>query len=166
MFTLEAVAADITSSDRAWSLLIDTYATLMPRFEAEMQREVGISLSWFDVTANLITAPEHQMRMGELAERTVISFSRVSRVVDELAARGLVERITDPDDRRGVIVKLTAAGRKLQRDAGRVHLGGIREHFGAHLSESQADALVTALETVLRAHERAPSPLKAWKQPD
>ena len=61
MFTLEAVAADITSSDRAWSLLIDTYATLMPRFEAEMQREVGISLSWFDVTANLITAPDRRL---------------------------------------------------------------------------------------------------------
>jgi DNA-binding MarR family transcriptional regulator len=160
------MADDINSSDRAWSLLIDTYATLMPRFEAEMRSEVGISPSWFDVTANLVTAPEHQMRMSDLAERTVISFSRVSRVVDELAARGLVERITDPEDRRGVIVKLTAAGTKLQRDAGRVHLRGIREHFSAHLSEPQADELVAALESVLRAHQRPPSPLKAWKQPD
>ncbi len=151
---------------RAWSLLIDTYAALMPHFEAELQRAVGVGLSWFDVTANLIAAPEHEMRVGELAERTVISLSRVSRVVSELAARGLVERTTEPDDRRGVIVKLTDAGRELQRAAGREHFRGIREHFVAHVNESQADAMVAALEAVLRAHGRSPSPIEAWLESD
>ena len=31
--------------------------------------------------------------------------------VDRLAARGLVERLPDPDDRRGVLVRLTAEGK-------------------------------------------------------
>ena len=154
----------ITSSDRAWSLIIDTYAALMPRFEADLQRKVGISLSVFDVTANLVTAPNHEMRIGDLTERTVLSFSRVSRVVDELATRGFVERIADPNDRRGVIVKLTAEGRKLQGEAGREHLRGIREYFSAHLSEAQADAVAEALKSVLRAHDRTASPVEAWRR--
>jgi len=146
----------------AWSLLIDTYAALMPRFEAELRQEVGMPISWFDVTANLITQPDYQLRMGELADRTVISFSRVSRVVGELASQGLVERITDPEDRRGVIVRLTAAGRKLQRDAGRVHMRGVTEHFAAHMNSEQADAVVTAFSAVLTAQGKRPSPLAAW----
>ena len=162
----DGVTESITSSDRAWSLLIDTYGTLLRRFEADMQREAGMSLSWFDVTANLITEPDYQMRMGELAERAVLSSSRISRVVSELVSEGLVERITDPTDGRGVIVKLTDEGRALQRKAGRVHLRGIREYFGAYLSAAQADSMVTALEAVLLAHERSPSPLKAWRQSD
>lgn len=149
----------------AWSLLIDTYSALMPRFEAELRQEVGIPISWFDVTANLVTEPDYQLRMGELADRTVISFSRVSRVVGELASQGLVERITDPDDRRGVIVKLTVAGRKLQRAAGRVHMRGVREHFAAHLNTEQANALVTAFDIVLAAQGKRPSPLTAWPGP-
>ena len=147
---------------QAWSLLIDTYALLMPRLGNELEEEAGMSPSWFDVLVNLLIASNHQMRMGDLAERTVISFSRVSRVVDELARRGMVERMPDADDRRAVIVKLTPAGRKRQREAGRVHARGIQEHFGAHLTQRQAQSIVAALEAVLSAHSRTPSPITPW----
>ena len=147
---------------RAWSFLLDTYALLMPQFAKELEEELGMSFSWFDVLVNLLIASNHQMRMGDLAERTVISFSRVSRVVDELATRGFVERIPDPDDRRAVIVRLTPAGRKLQQKAGRIHARGIQEHFGTHLTEGQAQSIVAALQAVLSAHERTPSPTTPW----
>ncbi len=146
---------------RAWSLIIDSYALLMPRFGKELEEEVGMSLSWFDVLVNLVIASDNQMRMGDLAERTVISFSRVSRVVDELARRGLVERLPDAQDRRAVIVKLTPAGRKLQLKAARIHARGIQEYFGSHLTEQQAESIVAALEAVLSAHGRTPSPTTA-----
>jgi DNA-binding MarR family transcriptional regulator len=147
---------------RAWSLVIDTYALLISRFAMELEEKAGMSLSWFDVLANLLIASKNQMRMGDLAERTVISFSRVSRVVDELARRGLVERMPDRDDRRAVIVRLTPAGRKLQLEAGRIHMRGIQEHFGTHLTDRQAQSIVAALEAVLSAHDRTPSPTKPW----
>ncbi len=147
---------------RAWSLVIDTYALLMPRYAMELDEKAGMSMSWFDVLANLLVASNHQMRMGDLAGRTVISFSRVSRVVDELATRGLVERKPDRDDRRAVIVRLTPAGRKLQLEAGRIHASGIQEHFGAHLTKRQAQAIVAALEAVLSAHGTTPSPTTPW----
>ena len=147
---------------RAWSLVIDTYALLLPQFAKELEEEAGMPLSRFDVLANLLIARDHQMGMGDLADRTVISLSRVSRVVDTLEIRGLVERIPDVDDRRAVIVRLTAAGRKLQLEAGRIHARGIQEHFGAHLTEQQAGSIVAALEAVMAAHGRPPSPTEPW----
>ena len=151
---------------RAWSLFLDTQAALIRRLEAEMQQEVGISLSWFDVLATLVTAPDHQLRMGDLVESKmqVLSFSRVSRLVGELASHNLVERITDPGDRRGVIVRLTTAGRDLHRKAARMHMGGIQQHFGMHLNQRQHQSLTTAFESVLTALGTPRSPLRPWKE--
>ena len=151
---------------RAWSLLLDTHVALFRRLEAEMQQEVGISFSWFDVLATLVTAPDHQLRMGEVVERSgqALSFSRISRLVGELASHDLVERITDPDDRRGVIVRLTDAGRDLHRKAAKMHMRGVRQYFGAHVSEQQHRLLMSTFEGVLAALGTQPSPLRPWKE--
>ena len=151
---------------RAWSLLLDTRVALFRRLEAEMQQEVAISLSWFDVLATLVTAPDHQLRMGEVVEKNgqALSFSRISRLVGELASHDLVERLTDPDDRRGVIVRLTDAGQDLHRKAARMHIRGIQQHFGVHLSEQQRQSLITGFESVLTALGTEPSPLRPWKE--
>ena len=157
---------DDSSVLRAWGLLLDTYAALIHRLEAEMQSEVGISISWFDVLATLVTAPDHQLRMGDLVEKMIqsLSFSRVSRLVTELASHNLVERITDPGDRRGVIVKLTAAGRDLHRKAGKTHMQGIQQHFGEHLNQRQLKTLITAFERILTEVGRPPSALRPWTE--
>ena len=155
-----------TSMLRAWSLFLDAHLALFRRLEAEMQQEVGISFSWFDVLATLVTAPDHQLRMGEVVEMSgqALSFSRISRLVGELASHDLVERITDPGDRRGVIVRLTDAGQDLHRKAARMHMEGIQQHFGVHLSQQQRQSLITAFESVLTALGTQPSPLRPWKE--
>lgn len=148
---------------RAWSLIVDTSALLMPIF-AEQLATVGMSMSYFDVLVNLLIAQDNEMRMGYLAERTVISFSRVSRVVDELEQKGLVQRAPDPDDGRAVIIKLTPEGREHLQTAVKVHAKDVQEHFSAHLSDRQAQAVLDALETVMRAHGRTASPTEAWDE--
>ena len=47
--------------------------------------------------------------------------------VDRLAARGLVERLPDPKDRRGVLVRLTPAGRTTVDGAFEALIGAERE---------------------------------------
>lgn len=58
-------------------------------------------IAWFDVLATLAVAPGRALRMQALAERVVLSFSRVSRLVSEMEGAGLVGREPDPDDGRG-----------------------------------------------------------------
>lgn len=146
----------------AWSLVLDTYVTLMPRFEELLGREVGLSLAWFDVLVNLMLEPEHQTRMGVLAERCTLSFSRLSRVIAEIEASGYVERQADPDDGRAVLVRLTDAGRQLTERAFDLHLEDVKERFARHLTEDQAQAIIQGLSAVLRSQGREPSPLGPW----
>ena len=69
--------------------------------------------SWeFDVLAALRRAgPPYELSPGRLLKQTLVTSGTMTNRVDRLAGRGLVERRPDPDDRRGVIVRLTAEGK-------------------------------------------------------
>ncbi|TDU91327.1 MarR family transcriptional regulator [Kribbella voronezhensis] len=69
--------------------------------------------SWeFDVLAALRRAGKpYQLSPGRLLKETLVTSGTMTNRVDRLAARGLVERLPDPADRRGVLVQLTDAGR-------------------------------------------------------
>jgi len=66
----------------------------------------------FDVLAALRRAGvPYELSPGRLIRETLVTSGTMTNRVDRLAARGLVERLPDPHDRRGVLVRLTAAGR-------------------------------------------------------
>ena len=69
--------------------------------------------SWeFDVLAALRRAgTPYELSPGRLLKETLVTSGTMTNRVDRLAARGFVERYPDPDDRRGVIVRLTAEGK-------------------------------------------------------
>jgi DNA-binding MarR family transcriptional regulator len=56
-----------------------------------------------------------------LNRHVLLSQPALSRMVDRLADQGLVDRVIDPDDRRGVRLSLTEDGRAVQRRIGRRH---------------------------------------------
>lgn len=76
-----------------------------------------MSLGSYDVLLELSVAPHRRLRMQELGERSVLSLSRVSRIVDDLTAQGLVSREPCPDDRRATFAALSDAGRSALRRA-------------------------------------------------
>lgn len=69
--------------------------------------------SWeFDVLAALRRAGEpYELSPGRLLRETLVTSGTMTNRVDRLARRGLVERLPDPRDRRGVLVRLTPEGR-------------------------------------------------------
>ena len=69
--------------------------------------------SWeFDVLAALRRAgAPYELSPGRLLRETLVTSGTMTNRVDRLASRGLVERLPDPHDRRGVLVRLTGAGR-------------------------------------------------------
>src|SRR6478672_7699997 len=94
----------------AWGALLQVHAALVPALDQELHRQTGLPLSWYDVLLELATAPEGRLRMSDLADRVVLSRTRVSRLVDELVARGLVTRLDNPEDRRSAYAAITKAG--------------------------------------------------------
>jgi len=91
----------------AWRGLLVAHSRLVPAVEADLRAAGQVSLSWYDVLLELNGAPGRRLRMSELGQRAVLSRTRVSRVVDELAAAGLAER--EPDHGTSPLVKDSGA---------------------------------------------------------
>jgi len=123
----------------------------VPAVEADLRAAGQVSLSWYDVLLELNAAPGRRLRMSELGQRAVLSRTRVSRVVDELAAAGLAERQPDRADGRSSFAVLTQAGRNALRRAWPVYREAIRRHLGARLTADQCRELATLLEQAVSA---------------
>jgi DNA-binding MarR family transcriptional regulator len=129
----------------AWQALLFGHAALVRRLDHELQEAVGLPLQWYEVLLRLYRAPHRRLRMQELGQGVFSTPSGITRAVDRLEEAGLVERVKCASDRRGTFAALTAQGVDAFRRAGPVHLRGIQDHFGRHVSDREADAITAAL---------------------
>jgi DNA-binding MarR family transcriptional regulator len=149
---MDSMARDDWKTDDGiltWSAFLRAYAAVVRRIEADVEAKARLPLGWYDVLLELNSAPGRRMRMQELGEAAVLSRSRVSRIVDELAAAGLAERRPNPEDRRSSYATITDEGRKVLRRAAPVYLAAVREHFVADLTPAQLAAVRSAMESLL-----------------
>ena len=132
---------------RAWRLYFESALALVDVLDAELERDAGIALRWYDVLVQLEEAPDG-LRMNELAERILYSKSGFTRVVDRMVAAGLVRRVVPENDRRSILVVLTDEGRATMERARRHHRHAIEQHFSRHLADTDVKALARGLEKV------------------
>jgi len=119
---------------------------VVPRvLEAELQAAHGVTMTEYFVLVNLSEAPDRQLRMSELAARGALSLSAISRVVDGLERRGLVERVRCPSDRRGLLAVLSDRGMACLEEVYPTHLRGVREHVMCHLGGLDLEAVADAV---------------------
>ncbi|MFG2085685.1 MULTISPECIES: MarR family winged helix-turn-helix transcriptional regulator [unclassified Spirillospora] len=106
--------------------------------------------SWeFDVLTALRRAgAPYQLSPGRLLRATLVTSGTMTNRIDRLAAAGLVERHPDPQDKRGVLVRLTDAGRT-RVDAAFADLLGRELAILESLSPDQRDVLAGLLRTLL-----------------
>jgi DNA-binding MarR family transcriptional regulator len=103
----------------------------------------------FDVLAALRRAgAPYQLSPGQLLTQTLVTSGTMTNRIDRLAGRGLVLRLPDPADRRGVIVRLTAHGRD-RVDAALADLLAQEERLLAALSGEQRQALADLLRALV-----------------
>jgi DNA-binding MarR family transcriptional regulator len=69
------------------------------------------------LSALRVTGPPHRLSPTRLGRGLMLSSAGVTSRIDRLERRGLVRRLPDPDDRRGVIVELTDEGGRLVDEA-------------------------------------------------
>lgn len=90
---------------------------------AEVFGRFGMTFGEYEVLAALTrSGPPHRLKPSELVGALVLSSGAVTNRIDRVEAAGLVERLPDPDDRRGTLVALTAKGRTVVDEAVRAHL--------------------------------------------
>lgn len=105
----------------------------------------GLELWEFDVLAALRRAgAPHRLSPKQLLAITLVSSGTMTNRLDRLAERGLVSREADPRDGRGVLVTMTAAGRRLADDALTRLVAAERELLDG-LDEATRDDLATTL---------------------
>jgi DNA-binding MarR family transcriptional regulator len=137
---------------RAWQALLHAHHRVTLALDRELREEHDLSMAGYDVLLRLARAPGRALRMSDLAERVLLSPSGLTRLVDRLVARGLLERGSDPEDGRVALARLTGSGRTLLLRAARTHLRGIREHYTGKLTATQLRNVASGLETIAGPH--------------
>jgi DNA-binding MarR family transcriptional regulator len=140
---------------KTWGSLLQVHAALVPELDRRLRDATGLPLAWYDVLLELSSARDHRLTMSQLGERAVLSRSRVSRVVDDLVAAGLVRREAHPDDARSAHAVLTDAGQTRFREAAPVYVSGIDDVFAGALNVGDLQQLRTLLRRVLDRHDGA-----------
>lgn len=93
--------------------------------------------------------------MSDLAEKVLVSRSRMTYRVDHLIRRGLVARARSSEDGRGVVAQLTAAGSELLASATSHYSDEIRRTLIAQVDDLMVDDLIGLFDSVGRAAEQS-----------
>lgn len=148
--TSQRSASGSREATAAWRELFGVQSMLLRSFEAA--GDFGdLSPREYDVLLVLAEAGEG-LRLGEMASRTFLPQPSMSRIVERMERRGLLERCSSPQDARGVLVSLTPAGAQLQREAGRRHVRSISRAMTAGLDGHEIQMLTHLLTKVRLAN--------------
>ena len=140
---------DIDISPVAIAGRLSRLSRLVDRRLAENFSRHGIEAWIYDVLATLYrNGPPHELTAGDLVSQTMVTTGAITNRIDRLEQRGLVERDSAADDRRKVIVRLTAEGNDTVERVVADHLATEIEIFSA-LSDRQQAELVRYLRTTL-----------------
>ena len=151
----DARATAIPVSVRLWQAVAAAHAALAVALEADGGACPVLAADAFAVLLSLADEPGQQLRMHELAERSHLTPSGLTRRVDRLESDGLAERVGCPGDRRGAFAQLTPRGLDELQRALPHHAAVLERHVAARLDESDADALIAILRN-LAASPRPP----------
>ncbi|WEX88443.1 MarR family transcriptional regulator [Sinorhizobium garamanticum] len=115
--------------------------------------EHDLTSASFDVLATLRrSGPPFQLSPGDLLAATMVTSGTMTNRIDQLEKAGLVERLDNPDDRRGVIIALTPAGLKRIDAAVSAHVAN-QQRLVAGLQPDEREALEALLRKFLATFE-------------
>lgn len=140
----------------AWRSLSRAFWGVSARLEADLADAELPTLSWYDVLRELSLAPDHHLRMCELAAKTQLSRSGLTRLVDRLEKERLLERKSCPKDGRVQHAQLTAKGVALLQQVCPLYRAGVQKYFAARLTGTELQQLTVLLQRV--ADELPPAP--------
>jgi DNA-binding MarR family transcriptional regulator len=135
----------------AWATLVRTERTLLDKVEENLKQAGLPPLDWYHVLHEVDRSPKGMLRQSGVQDRTQLAQYNVCRLVDRLEREGLVERHQCQLDGRSNVLVITAKGRELRRAMWPIYASAIEQHFGARLSQAEAEQLAKLLTKVMPA---------------
>jgi DNA-binding MarR family transcriptional regulator len=118
----------------------------LPRaMEADLLRELRLTLSDYFTLMHLSEAEDRRLRMSDLAAAGALSLSGMTRIVNRLEAGGLIRRERSAEDARGWHAVLTDTGLERLERAWPAHLASVRRHLFDHLGGIDLGPITLAL---------------------
>jgi DNA-binding MarR family transcriptional regulator len=142
---------------QTWRDSIEAWQWLLAAVDAQLQRDSGMPLAYYEILVRLSEAPDQSLRMTQLAEASSSSKSRVSHAVARLEERGWVRRADCPTDRRGQIAMLTDQGFAALSAAAPGHVEQVRKVLFDALTPEQLRQLDGISAAILAKAASTPS---------
>lgn len=134
----------------SWRSFVTACHSFFAAIDAQLQRDSGMPLAYYEILVRLSEAPDRALRMSQLAEAAGASKSRTSHAVARLEDRGWVRRVDCPTDRRGQIARLTDEGYAVLVAAAPGHVMQVRRLLFDALTAGQV-AQLHAISAAMRA---------------
>ncbi|TKV29825.1 winged helix-turn-helix transcriptional regulator [Arthrobacter sp. NamB2] len=130
----------VRQASETWESLFRAQVGVMRRIRRDpVFRELAVAE--YDVLFNLSRCPTGWTRLNELNNHLLISQPSLSRMVDRLEAKNLVQKRPAQNDQRGVELALTDEGKALQRRIGSAHVRRIQEVLAPVLDSDEMEQL-------------------------
>jgi DNA-binding MarR family transcriptional regulator len=125
----------------AWTGLLEVFVQIKRDVDQQLETKHALNMSMVGLMGRLAAADRRTVRLTDLASAMGLSLSRVSRIVDILEGRGLVERQASLTDARATNAHLTRKGLLLVRKAQATAAAAIRRRFLDPLENDEAETL-------------------------
>lgn len=131
----------------AWNYFRKAAGEIIAQVDADLQQHLKLGYTDVDALLQLSAAEEHCLRMATLARAVSRSPSALTRLVDRLEGRSLVERTRNSST--DVQVGVTAEGLDLLAEAAPRILERVEQRFWSRLTADERDALTAICRKLL-----------------
>lgn len=133
---------------RAWEAFLRAYAATSHALERVSETRGGLPLGEHFLLVQVARAPQTGIRPTDLAARSLLTKSGLTRALERLERDGLITHGVCPSDKRSYFVLLTPKGRHLLRRSAPSHIRAIAEHFAEPLSGDELQVVTAAMERI------------------
>ena len=133
---------------QTWRATVHLSQLLMRQLDRDLNAH-GLNGHDYEILVELSEAPEHRLRMTDLADATSQSRSRLSHQISRMEKRGLVRRDDCEGDKRGTFAVLTKAGFEAIERVAPHHVENVRRHFIDRLSARQQEELRSSFQPIV-----------------
>jgi len=148
---------DLRGIDLTIEGIVDRIMGIQRRIKRSMDETLsGFDLTWgeWSVLGTLLRKSSNRASPGELARNHELSSGAMTNRLDRLEEAGLVRRIPNPDDRRGIVVELTDEGQRVWRESVDAQAKKEAMIAAAALNADERDELNAYLRRLMLAFER------------
>ena len=135
------------SEESAWRKYIVASRRLYEALDEDLAAH-GLSLSDYEILVHLSDAKDRSLRMSDLADKTILSRSRLSHRIKYMEGKGWVERQKCDSDKRGTWAVMTTKGWNAIVKAAPDHVSSIRNRFIDQISKADQGNIATIFEKI------------------